>query len=101
MASWMSTNAAAVHAAAPVDNTVAAAADDPWTRWTQGGGFLYGAVDARDSVDLACRADAVDVESAALPDGTGVAAKASAGGIRLDLPSSPAGAPAVVRFRLR
>jgi alpha-L-fucosidase len=101
MATWMAVNEAAVHAAAPVDTAVARPADDPWVRWTQGGDFLYGAVDAQDSVDLACRADAVDVESAALPDGTGVGAQATAGGIRVDLPTSPAGAPAVVRFRLR
>jgi len=101
MATWMTVNAAAVHAAAPVDTAVAEPADEPWTRWTQGGGFLYGAVDARASVDLPCRADAVDVESAALPDGTGVAAQATAGGIRVDLPATPAGGPTVVRFPLR
>ena len=101
MATWMAVNAAAVHAAAPVDAAVAGPADEPWTRWTQGGGFLYGAVDARASADLPCRADAVDVESAALPDGTGVAAQATAGGIRVNLPAIPAGGPAVVRFHLR
>jgi alpha-L-fucosidase len=101
MATWMAVNAAAVHAAAPVDTAVARPADDPWTRWTQGGGFLYGAVDAQGSVDLPCSADAVDVEAAALPDGTAIAAKASAGGIRVDLPAGPAGAPAVVRLPLR
>jgi hypothetical protein len=101
MATWMSTNADAVHAAAPVDNAIASPADDPWTRWTQGGGFLYGAVDARGSVDLTCRADAVDVDAATLPDGTSVAAQATAGGIRVDLPRSEAGDPAVVRLPLR
>jgi hypothetical protein len=62
---------------------------------------LYAIVDAQASVDLACRTDAVEVESAASPDGTGVTAQATAGGIRVELPSDPAGAPAAVRFRLR
>jgi alpha-L-fucosidase len=97
----MSANAAAVHAAAPVDHAIAQPADDPWVRWTQGGGYLYGIVDARGHVELSCRADAVDEKAATLPDGTSVAAQATAGGIRVDLPSSPAGAPAVVRFPLR
>jgi alpha-L-fucosidase len=101
IATWMSANAAAVRAASPVDKAIASPADDRWTRWTHGGGFLYGAVDAQGSVDLACRADAVDADAATLPDGTGLTAKATAGGIRVDLPSSPAGAPAVVRFPLR
>lgn len=101
IATWMSANAAAVHAATPVDDAIASPGDKPWIRWTRGGGLLYGVVDARDSVDLACRADAVDVESAALPDGTSVAAEANAGGIRVDLPSSVGGGPAVVRFPLR
>jgi alpha-L-fucosidase len=101
MAAWMDVNAAAVHAVSPVDATVAQPADQPWTRWTQGDGFLYGVVDARGPVDLPCGADAVDVDSAALPDGTAVAAKATAAGVRTDLPETRAGAPAVVRFRLR
>jgi hypothetical protein len=43
----------------------------------------------------------VDLDSAGLPDGTGVTAQATAGGIRVNLPATPAGAPAVVRFALR
>lgn len=100
IATWMAVNAAAVHAAAPVDATIASPAEEPWTRWTQGGGFLYGIVDTRTSADLRCRADAVDEQSAALPDGTPVAAQAISGGIRVRLPESPAGTPVVVRFRL-
>jgi alpha-L-fucosidase len=101
MATWMSANAAAVHAAAPVDKAIAPSADDPWTRWTRGGGFLYASVDAQGSVDLTCRADAVDVATATTPDGTVAAARPTDGGVRVDIPASPAGAPAVVRFRLR
>src|SRR5690242_16120807 len=59
MATWMSANAAAVHSAAPVDHAIAPPADDPWVRWTQGGGYLYGVVDARGQVQLACQADVV------------------------------------------
>ena len=72
-----------------------------WTRWTRTGEFLYGAVDGNGSVDLPCRPEAVDVASAAMPDGTAIAAQVTDRGIRVDLPAIAAGGPAVVRFRLR
>jgi len=101
MATWMAVNAAAVRAVTTVDEAVARPADDPWTRWTRTGEFLYGVVDGNASADLPCRPDAVDVASAAMPDGTAIAAQATDRGIRVDLPAIAAGAPAVVRFRLR
>jgi alpha-L-fucosidase len=101
MATWMAINAPAVHAASPVDAAVAAASDEPWTRWTQGGGYLYGVVDAAGSVDLPCRSDALDLESAQMPDGTGLAARATDAGVRVELGAASGGAPAGVRFRLR
>ncbi|MEV6494492.1 alpha-L-fucosidase, partial [Actinoplanes sp. NPDC051633] len=106
IADWMAVNAPAVQAAAPVDPAVAQPSDEPWTRWTQGGGFLYGVVDAGASVDLPCRPEAVDVESAALLDGTPVAAHAGSGRVRVDIAGivgavGAVGAPAVVRFPLR
>ena len=52
-----------LHAAAPVDHAIAPPADDPWVRWTQGGGYLYGVVDALGPVELTCRADAVARDS--------------------------------------
>jgi alpha-L-fucosidase len=101
MAAWMAVNRAAVHAATPVDAAIAQPTGTPWTRWTRSGEYLYGIVDAPGSVDLRCRSDAVDVNSATLPDGATVAAQASEGGIRVELPTRSAGRPAVVRFRLR
>jgi alpha-L-fucosidase len=101
MADWMAGNAAAVHAVTPVDATAASASERPWTRWTQGGRFRYAAVDAAGPVQLACSADAVDVGSAALPDGTGVTAEAVDGGIRVEIPAASGNGPAVIRFPLR
>jgi len=101
MATWMAVNAPAVQAASPVDAAVAQHSDKPWTRWTQGGGYLYGVVDATATVDLPCHVDAVDLGSAASPDGAGLAAHVTDAGIRVRLPTTSAGAPAVVRFRLR
>jgi alpha-L-fucosidase len=101
MADWMAVNQVAVHAATPVDAAVARSAAQPWTRWTQSGGYLCAAVDAAGSAHLSCDADAIDVSSAASPDGTGVDAHLVAGGIGLKLPPTSVGGPAVIRFRLR
>jgi alpha-L-fucosidase len=101
MATWMEANAAAVHAAAPVDAGVAEPAGKPWTRWTRRDGYLYGIVDAQASVDLPCHSEAVDVASATLPGGAGVTAEVTDAGIRVNVATTSAGTPAVVRFRLR
>jgi alpha-L-fucosidase len=101
MAAWMAVNAGAVHAVAPLDQAIAAPAEDPWTRWTTGDGLAFVAVDARGSLTLSCNADAVDLESAALLDGTPVTAAAETGGVSVQLPDAAVEGPAVVRFRLR
>jgi alpha-L-fucosidase len=101
MAAWMAVNADAVHAATPVDAAIARPATQPWTRWTQSNGFLYGVVDAVASVHLTCDADAIDIESASLPDGTEVKTDAAAGGVVAAIPHSSVAGPTVLRFRLR
>jgi alpha-L-fucosidase len=101
MAAWMAVNADAVHAATPVDPAIAPPGTQPWIRWTQGAGYLYGIVDAAGSVHLPCDPDALDTGSASLPDGTEVQADAAAGGVTVAIPHSSAGGPAAIRFRLR
>jgi alpha-L-fucosidase len=94
MADWMAVNSEAVHGARPVDPAVAAPSDEPWVRWTEGGGYRYAIVDATGPVHLSCAADSVDLSSAS------AAASAEDGEIRVDIPASGP-APAVVRFRTR
>jgi alpha-L-fucosidase len=101
MATWMAANGEAVHAVTPVDTAIARSADRPWTRWTRGRGHLYAALDTSGSTHLPCDPDAIDLASATSSDGTKLAARAEAGGCRVDLPRNPVAGPSVVRFRLR
>jgi alpha-L-fucosidase len=88
MAEWMAVNGDAIHGAKPVDPAAAARSDEPWVRWTEGGGHRYAIVDATGPVHLSCDADAIETDTA------------EAGGVRVDLPAGTP-APAVVKFRLR
>ncbi len=91
MADWMAVNGDAVHGVTPVDPAVAAGSDEPWVRWTEGGGHRYAIVDATGPVHLTCDSTALELPSTAT---------AEAGGVRVDIPAGGP-APAVVTFGLR
>jgi alpha-L-fucosidase len=101
VAEWMSANSDAVHAVSPLSSSIAVAAEGPWIRWTLGGGIAYAAVDARGSLTLSCDADALDLASAALLDGTPLPATTQAGGVSVLVPDTAYEGPAVIQFPLR
>jgi alpha-L-fucosidase len=80
-----------VHGVSSVDKAVAAPSDEPWVRWTSGGGHRYAIVDATGPVHLSCDAAALELPAQAT---------AEAGGVRVDIPAGGP-APAVVTFGIR
>jgi alpha-L-fucosidase len=101
MATWMAVNSDAVHGVGALDPSIAEPSKIPWVRWTTGGNLAYAAIDARGAVTLSCAADRVDIEAAALLDGSPVQAAAAPEGARLQLPGTAVDGPVVVSFPLR
>jgi alpha-L-fucosidase len=99
LAAWMAVHAGVVHGSRPLDAAVADASDEPWVRWTRIGDRAWAVVDAGGRVLLPARADRLEPASAALADGTPVAAQADPAGIAVELPSRDA--PVAVGFDVR
>jgi alpha-L-fucosidase len=101
LADWMQVNSPAIHGARPLPAQIAAPSDAPWVRWTRTGATAYAIIDARGEVRLRLGAGGVDAASAALIDGTPLAAGEDGSELVLDLPGPTVAGPAVVRFTVR
>jgi alpha-L-fucosidase len=101
LADWMATGYAAVDGSRPLDAAIAIPSDEPWVRWTRTAQRAWAVVDVPEGgpVTLSARTDRLELDSAALVDGTPVPARQDAQGITVELPAGPA-AP-VVGFALR
>lgn len=101
LADWMDTGAPAVFGTTPLGQDLARHGDDPWVRWTRSGHLAHAVIDARGTVAIGADADAFDLSSARLSDGTPVEVAAVAGRLEVRLPEPTAVGPAVVELRLR
>jgi alpha-L-fucosidase len=97
---WVEGAASAIYGSRTLPADVGAASEAPWIRWTANDGRAWAIVDAAGPLVLPARADAFELESAALADGTSVPAHAGDGGIGVDIPAGPEGAN-VVSCKLR
>jgi alpha-L-fucosidase len=99
LADWMAVHAGVVHSSRPLDPGIAEASDEPWVRWTHSGDRAWAVAGTGGHVILPARAERLELASAALADGTPVAAQADPAGVAVELP--PRDAPLAVGFDIR
>jgi alpha-L-fucosidase len=93
---WMAVNGHCVHDAVPVGLEGVRRTEEPWVRWTRTGSTAHAVIEARGPVAVTVDASALDLDSARLPDGTPVPARAVDGGIEVELPPGTVAGPVVV-----
>jgi len=98
IASWMKTNAPAIHDAEPAPD-IATATEEPWTRWTRRGTHVYLIAQASDAEDIECDATTLDIASARTLAGNPVHARRTRTGLRIQMPARTADGPQVIDFR--
>jgi alpha-L-fucosidase len=97
----MAVNGHSVHDAEPLDLDGAQPLQQPWVRWTRTGSTVHAVIDARGAVLLDADPRALDLDSARLPDGPAVRARAVQDGIEFELPPATVPGPIVVDVELR
>jgi alpha-L-fucosidase len=99
LAGWMAVHGGVIHGSRPLDPGIAEASDEPWVRWTRSGDRAWAVAGTGGRVILPASAERLELASAALADGTPVAAQADPAGVAVELP--PRDAPLAVGFDLR
>ena len=101
LARWMVAGSAAVHGSRQVDVDIARPSNDPWVRWTSGGGFAWAFIGPTGRVEVDLNRDRVDVVSAVTAPGVPVSCQHDGPATVVEVPARSDDLPAVVRFNLR